>query len=55
MAFDSLSDRLNKTMRNIAGKGKLTDANMEDMLKNNLGEEIAEVFSRIRKTPVNPR
>ena len=33
MAFDSLSDRLNKTMRNIAGKGKLTDANMEDMLK----------------------
>ena len=33
MAFDSLSERLNKTMRNIAGKGKLTDANMEDMLK----------------------
>ena len=33
MAFDSLSDRLIKTMRNIAGKGKLTDANMEDMLK----------------------
>ncbi|MBR2761959.1 MAG: signal recognition particle protein [Solobacterium sp.] len=33
MAFDSLSERLNKTMRNIAGKGKLTDKNMEDMLK----------------------
>ena len=33
MAFDSLSERLNKTMRDIAGKGKLTDANMEDMLK----------------------
>jgi signal recognition particle subunit SRP54 len=33
MAFDSLSERLNKTMRNVAGKGKLTDANMEDMLK----------------------
>ncbi len=33
MAFDSLSERLNKTMRNIAGKGRLTDANMEDMLK----------------------
>ena len=33
MAFDSLSERLNKTMRNIAGKGKLSDANMEDMLK----------------------
>ena len=33
MAFDSLSDRLNKTMRNIIGKGKLTDSNMEDMLK----------------------
>ena len=33
MAFDSLSERLNKTMRNVAGKGRLTDANMEDMLK----------------------
>ena len=29
MAFDSLSDRLNKTIRNIAGKGKLTDDNMD--------------------------
>ena len=33
MAFDSLSERLNKVMRNVAGKGTLTDANMEDMLK----------------------
>ena len=33
MAFDSLSERMTKAMRNIAGKGKLTDANMEDMLK----------------------
>ncbi len=33
MAFDSLSERLNKSMRNIAGKGRLTDKNMEDMLK----------------------
>ncbi|MCR5794358.1 MAG: signal recognition particle protein, partial [Solobacterium sp.] len=33
MAFDSLSERLNKTMRDIAGKGRLTDANMESMLK----------------------
>lgn len=33
MAFDSLSERLNKSMRNIVGKGKLTDKNMEDMLK----------------------
>lgn len=33
MAFDSLSDRLNKAMRNVVGKGKLTDENMEDMLK----------------------
>jgi len=33
MAFDSLSERLNKAMRNVAGKGTLTDANMEDMLK----------------------
>lgn len=33
MAFDSLSDRLNNAMRNVVGKGKLTDKNMEDMLK----------------------
>jgi signal recognition particle subunit SRP54 len=33
MAFDSLSERLNKAMRNVAGKGTLSDANMEDMLK----------------------
>ena len=33
MAFDSLSDRLNSAMRNVVGKGKLTDKNMEDMLK----------------------
>ncbi len=33
MAFDSLSERLNKAMRNVAGKGTLTDANMEEMLK----------------------
>lgn len=33
MAFDSLSERLNKALRNISGKGKLTDDNMEAMLK----------------------
>ena len=33
MAFDSLSDRLNKALRNVAGKGRLSDQNMEDMLK----------------------
>ncbi|NLH64154.1 MAG: signal recognition particle protein [Erysipelotrichaceae bacterium] len=33
MAFDSLSERLNKAMRNVAGKGTLSDANMEDMMK----------------------
>ena len=33
MAFDSLSERLNGALRNISGKGKLTDKNMEDMLK----------------------
>lgn len=33
MAFDSLSERLNKALRNISGKGKLTDDNMETMLK----------------------
>ncbi len=33
MAFDSLSERLNKALRDVAGKGTLTDKNMEDMLK----------------------
>ena len=28
MAFDSLSERLNGALRNISGKGKLTDKNM---------------------------
>ena len=33
MAFESLSDRLSKAMRKISGKGKLTEKNMNDMLK----------------------
>lgn len=33
MAFDSLSERLNSALRNISGKGKLTENNMEEMLK----------------------
>lgn len=33
MAFDSLQDKLTKTLRNIEGKGKLSERNMEDTLK----------------------
>ncbi|MBQ4343409.1 MAG: signal recognition particle protein [Erysipelotrichaceae bacterium] len=33
MAFESLTERLSKAFRNITGKGKLTEKNMEDMLK----------------------
>lgn len=33
MAFDSLQDKLTKTLRNIEGKGKLSEKNMEDTLK----------------------
>ena len=33
MAFDSLQDRLTKTLRNIEGKGKLSERNMEETLK----------------------
>ena len=32
MAFESLSDRLSKAIRNISGQGKLTEKNMNDML-----------------------
>ena len=33
MAFDSLQDKLVKTIRNIQGKGKLSERNMEETLK----------------------
>ena len=33
MAFDSLQDKLTKTLRNIEGKGKLSERNMEETLK----------------------
>jgi len=54
MAFDSLSDRLSKAMRNVAGKGTLTDANMEDMLKEvRLALLEADVNYRIVKDFLN--
>ena len=33
MAFDKLQEKLTKTLRNIAGKGKLSERNMEETLK----------------------
>ena len=33
MGFDSLQERLTKTLRNIEGKGKLSERNMEETLK----------------------
>lgn len=33
MAFESLSERLSKAIKNISGQGKLTEKNMNDMLK----------------------
>lgn len=33
MAFESLSERLNKTFRKLSGQGKLTEKNMNEMLK----------------------
>lgn len=33
MAFESLTERLNKAFKNITGKGKLSEKNMDDMLK----------------------
>lgn len=33
MAFDNLQDKLTKTLRNIQGKGKLSEKNMEETLK----------------------
>lgn len=33
MAFESLTNKLNKTFKNLSGQGKLTEKNMNDMLK----------------------
>lgn len=33
MAFDTLQEKLTKTIRNLQGKGKLTEKNMEETLK----------------------
>lgn len=33
MAFESLSERLQKSLKNISGKGKLSEKNMNDMLR----------------------
>ncbi len=33
MAFESLSEKLSQAFKNITGKGKLTESNMNDMLK----------------------
>ena len=33
MAFESLSTKINKALRDISGKGKLTEANMDGMLR----------------------
>lgn len=33
MAFDSLSEKLTKVLKSVSGKSKLTEANMNDMLK----------------------
>lgn len=33
MAFESLTSKLNKTFRDLSGKGKLTEKNMNDMLR----------------------
>ena len=50
MAFDSLSERLNGALRNISGKGKLTDKNMEDMLKEiRLALLEADVYYKVVK------
>lgn len=33
MAFESLTEKINKTFKNLSGKGKLTEKNMNDMLR----------------------
>lgn len=33
MAFESLTNKMNKTLKNLSGQGKLTEKNMNDMLK----------------------
>ena len=33
MAFDSLSERLQGTLKKVSGQGRLTEKNMEEMLQ----------------------
>lgn len=33
MAFESLTERLNRAMKTITGQGKLTESNMDEMLR----------------------
>ena len=48
MAFDSLSDRLNKTMRNIAGKGKLFSLeNIKDECKDKIRKYLRILYAAL--------
>ena len=45
MAFESLTERLNKAFKNISGQGKLTEKNMDDMLR----EDRQRFFSQCKR------
>ena len=52
--FESLTERLNKTFRNLIGRGKLTDQNMQETLKEikkalleaDVALEVVKIFQR---------
>ena len=44
--FENLSDRLSKTLRNISGKGRLTEDNIKGIANKLLNELVARIANR---------
>ena len=44
MAFESLTSRLSKAFKNVIGKGKLSEKNMNDMLRVFMEDGLSEFF-----------
>lgn len=49
MAFESLTERMSQAFKNLTGQGKLTEKNMNDMLKE-VRMSLLEAMSIIRSS-----
>ena len=46
MAFDSLSERLQSTLKKVSGQGQLTESNMEEMLTEMVRSKRKELMKK---------